>query len=513
MWGNRKRGKYIGYLDSIDGLTVRGWAYNKENPQERVRVVVLVDGKPVAEGIADKCREDLKKAGIGDGCYGFEIKLPESLLDNKQHEVSVVVANTSTHLSNSPINIVLNPYIGNIDSLDKLIIKGWVIDTRNPNNKPTLFLYIDNKLVATTIANNQRPDLEKLNLGDGYHGFEIKIPDGNYIDTDEHTIKIVTEDGFVVYNKKVRFISPLSSFKDVYFNTKDMGDAILIPFPISRYVRITKDRRVFFTEASHTLASQIMNFLKENKIKILSLDIFDTLLLRGSECELERFFLWAKSIQEFDSFDVFLKRIIAHKEAYANASPGQDGTKEGDINLMFRNICATLNLTNQDDCFEILKNAEIQFEILNTYLNPALVNLIFLALKENIEIVLLTDTYLTTDFVKSILEQKFAEMNREFNNAITVYSSASLRLSKRQGGLFDLVIKTKNISPQEILHIGDNLNSDYKIPKTKGIHTLYMPISEEELKKRLESYYKFLENIQARVPKEFIKEYMGYFNP
>jgi len=42
----------------IDGVAV-GWAYDWGNPQRRVEVKVLVDGRPIAGTIADMARETL----------------------------------------------------------------------------------------------------------------------------------------------------------------------------------------------------------------------------------------------------------------------------------------------------------------------------------------------------------------------------------------------------------------------------------------------------------------------
>jgi len=67
--------KIEGNFDGIKGQYAIGWAWNPKKPEERLSVVVYIDGKPLAEGVADQFREDLLKAGIGDGKYGFKLRL------------------------------------------------------------------------------------------------------------------------------------------------------------------------------------------------------------------------------------------------------------------------------------------------------------------------------------------------------------------------------------------------------------------------------------------------------
>ncbi|MCS7200419.1 MAG: hypothetical protein RMI63_03980 [Caldimicrobium sp.] len=63
------KSKIEGYLDGVEGLYVFGWAWDPENPNKRLEVVVYVDGEPVAEGVADQYREDLEKSWN----WGWEI--------------------------------------------------------------------------------------------------------------------------------------------------------------------------------------------------------------------------------------------------------------------------------------------------------------------------------------------------------------------------------------------------------------------------------------------------------
>jgi len=231
----------MGYLDAIDNLIVKGWVYNKTNPLERVKILVLVDGKPVAEGVANKCREDLKKAGIGDGCYGFEIRLPETLLDDKEHEVSVVVAETWEALKNSPQKIYFSKVIGYIDGLNGTNLVGWVMDKSDPTKRLKVDVYIDGEFIGHTVANKYREDLKRANIGDGSYGFEIKVPH-QLLDDKTHKVILKSRD-VVVYEAELKFPSIVKTVFD-----KDFYELNLRKNGISLKFNTTNEAIKHFTE-------------------------------------------------------------------------------------------------------------------------------------------------------------------------------------------------------------------------------------------------------------------------
>ena len=74
-----------GYVDRIsdEGLVV-GWAWYPSEPARRVEIEFLVDGDSVGTTMARHVREDVKKAGVGDGFYGFSFVLPWPAIVNKR---------------------------------------------------------------------------------------------------------------------------------------------------------------------------------------------------------------------------------------------------------------------------------------------------------------------------------------------------------------------------------------------------------------------------------------------
>lgn len=66
-----------GRVDAIDTGRIFGWAFDPMAPDKRLAIRVLLDGKVIAEAVADRERPDLRRNGIGDGRHAFEIALPE----------------------------------------------------------------------------------------------------------------------------------------------------------------------------------------------------------------------------------------------------------------------------------------------------------------------------------------------------------------------------------------------------------------------------------------------------
>ena len=69
--------------------------------------------------------------------------------------------------------------------------------------------------------------------------------------------------------------------------------------------------------------------------------------------------------------------------------------------------------------------------------------------------------------------------------------SCEYKLNKGSGRLFGKILEIEGISPDEIIHIGDNTISDYFIPKGLGINSILL-FDEWNLKRR-----KFLQKLQA----------------
>ncbi len=83
-----------GRVDAIDQGRIFGWAFDPMAPDQRLTIRVLLDGKVIAEAVADRNRPDLRRNGIGDGKHAFEIALPDPV-QSRASELVVVALNGS----------------------------------------------------------------------------------------------------------------------------------------------------------------------------------------------------------------------------------------------------------------------------------------------------------------------------------------------------------------------------------------------------------------------------------
>ena len=87
-----------GFIDSIsqDG-EICGWAWNPDLPADKLRLDFLVDGQCVGSSYAAGFREDLRAAGLGDGCYGYRFYIPWRKIPSR-HQFIIQIRDSSTGL-------------------------------------------------------------------------------------------------------------------------------------------------------------------------------------------------------------------------------------------------------------------------------------------------------------------------------------------------------------------------------------------------------------------------------
>ena len=73
-----RAGHLRGFIDEIsaEGF-IRGWAQDEAAPEVPVVLTALTGGRFVTSVIANAYRPDLRQAGVGSGCHGFTLQLPE----------------------------------------------------------------------------------------------------------------------------------------------------------------------------------------------------------------------------------------------------------------------------------------------------------------------------------------------------------------------------------------------------------------------------------------------------
>ncbi|NRG18537.1 hypothetical protein HPQ64_12640 [Rhizobiales bacterium] len=247
--------------------------------------------------------------------------------------------------------------------------------------------------------------------------------------------------------------------------------------------------REFYNDSSncYEIVEAICDIAKNKEIEIISFDVFDTALLREGKPEILRFLESAEWFVgrcseaglavRFEKKDVFLARIMAAKAAYS-ISPNIAGNREGRLRDIARITC---DLLGHPELADDYVTNELLYEAASLIANPML-NHLEEALPD-IPFIYVSDMYIESFDIRTLLSSKFG-----IEKIYDVYSSADLNGSKRTGGIFSYLEGKYRTRGENILHIGDNLWSDYKMPKKSGWNAFYLPVSEKEKRKRQECY-------------------------
>lgn len=204
----------------------------------------------------------------------------------------------------------------------------------------------------------------------------------------------------------------------------------------------------------------------QDKIQVLSLDCFDTLIWRNVDIPQDIFYtLQHKPI--FQSLGLTpLQRMIMEDKARGQAY-FKSQTSEVDLCTIYRFIYPTID----DEKLNAVMQEELQTDIAHTYALPPLLELIRLAKSKNKKVIIVSDTYYSQEQLRYLLAKKLPL--DVFNAIDNIYCSCEFQLSKSQG-LFASVISDLRVNANKILHIGDNPIADKVAPESRKINALQL---------------------------------------
>ncbi|WP_421781083.1 hypothetical protein [Kiloniella litopenaei] len=226
---------------------------------------------------------------------------------------------------------------------------------------------------------------------------------------------------------------------------------------------------------------RIDDIINQYDIKVLSVDVFDTVLLRTTRPELQRFKdfcrLQLKYLQLGDqvSLELFYRaRLKAGREAYkkANLSGGAYEARYQDIYSDVADKFSSFILGDKQRFVEKCLSLELAREAAGLKLNSSLWHFLKKKKREGIRLIYCSDMYLDGQSVKLLLESISKQTLEE-----ELIVSSDYQQTKRKGALFETLISFTHTVPGRILHIGDNFHSDYRKPQMCGINSYYFPRS------------------------------------
>ena len=201
-----------------------------------------------------------------------------------------------------------------------------------------------------------------------------------------------------------------------------------------------------------------------SKYKLISVDIFDTLLFRAVAKPVDVFEKIWETIEERELAKTSMSSLEYMKfraEMERRARIGAPN-REIIIDQIYEQypdyICDDVNA---------LMQVELEVEKEYCYCNSFVYNWLLDAHRDGVQLCLLSDMYLTKAFIIELLQNNGIDTSI-FSEVIV---SNEYFCNKQNGELYDVLFeKFSDITKDEILHIGDNYSGDYVQAKNKGVH-------------------------------------------
>lgn len=223
---------------------------------------------------------------------------------------------------------------------------------------------------------------------------------------------------------------------------------------------------------------------------VLSLDVFDTLVLRDNSAEITRFVAFGAAMAEaarraapeggaraVTAEDAFLARQWGTFASY-RATDRVKGAGEGSLTEIHRT--ASRLLVGDDRLAEAFIEAELDAEALRMRANPFWTRFIPAHRARGGRVLLLSDMYMHAPQIAALL----ARLGIGEDAYDLLLSSADTKVSKASGGLFALAEDRLSAGPGAFVHLGDSLKGDYQMPRRQGWASVLLPVSAGDLAAR-----------------------------
>ncbi len=207
------------------------------------------------------------------------------------------------------------------------------------------------------------------------------------------------------------------------------------------------------------------------KAKIVSFDVFDTLLVRTVLNATDVFVIVERESGVAGFHDARIKAEAEAREKLAE--------KTGSYEVTQAEIYDALRLPNDLPAgwsTERLRQLELAAEQRVLTRSPGIEAIYDLAVNSGKPVVAVSDMYLPPDFVQGLLIANHLPVDR-------VFVSGAYRKSKHEGSLYGDVAEALNVRPEEILHFGDNFKADCAAALQAGVAGYHLPALREQLRR------------------------------
>lgn len=259
-------------------------------------------------------------------------------------------------------------------------------------------------------------------------------------------------------------------------------------FSVNQNSELTMEDNYFYsihTERKLLKEEEIKLKILNSGIKIVSFDIFDTLIVRPFFEPTDLFILLENKVNKIMGITdkIRFKELRIEAEKIARDENKLKNPMFEDITLddIYETIQALTGFNKE--CIEKIKQEEIKLELNYCCSRKFTKELFDLAIYLGKKVIITSDMYLPKDIIIKILEKN------GYIGYDKLYLSSEVKLSKYSGNLYNYIQKQYNFKAEEYLHIGDNYQSDIIKAKKNGWNAYHLPKAIDVLSNRLQGYY------------------------
>ena len=195
--------------------------------------------------------------------------------------------------------------------------------------------------------------------------------------------------------------------------------------------------------------------------KYVSFDLYDTLINRYVNHPKDVFDIvetaYIKKYKKIGIENFSKLRIETEKKLRINCE------NEITLNEIYENISSFYS----QDIIKRYRELEIKIELEISYLNDEMIEVFNECIAQGKVVYITTDMYLPIDIIEELLKRHGISGYKK------IYLSCNEKKSKKNGEIFEYILKKEKICSNDIVHIGDNFVSDYLKPRKEGIKSYY----------------------------------------
>lgn len=234
----------------------------------------------------------------------------------------------------------------------------------------------------------------------------------------------------------------------------------------------------FFTDVTTTWNDKLEKLKKlimDDSIEYVSFDIFDTLVVRPFLEPTDLYVFMEEEFQKLCKGNMSFKDIRLNSEKKCRRQMQITAPAYQDVSLteiyeqMSKDYNISLELCN------VLKEKEETLEIRFCSVRKTSKELYEFAHAVGKKVILTSDMYLEEECINTILKKNGYNLHEK------LFLSSKERFLKYKGDLFRVALKTCNILPESLLHIGDNWNVDFNAPQALGCRSYFFPKTKDIL--------------------------------